>query len=117
MTVTFAARLHTVLTHWGALPHPLSDRQRSYALIDKGAHILAPLPSLAAHMEQLTGDIEDYVSLYFDWRAFARAAINAAVAEGHALAPDECLAPTAAQRTRDAERIHERVNKREDVRS
>lgn len=117
MTVTFAARLHTVLTHRGSLPHPLSDRARSYALIDRGAYILAPLPSLAAHMERLTGDIEPYVSLYFDWRAFARDAINAAAAKGHALAPDECSPPAAAQRTRVAERVHERVNKREDVRS
>ncbi len=90
MTVTFATRLRTVLARWGALPHPLNDRERAYALIEVGEYVLGPMPGLAAHMERFVGAAESYVPLYFDWVGFARAAFDAANFDGYTLQLGEC---------------------------
>ena len=73
-TVTYAARLDALIYYTNTLPKPFRDYENSANIYKSGGTILAPLASVASHLEHLDwheyGSM--YISIYFDWCLFGR---------------------------------------------
>jgi len=74
MTVTFATRGDSFLYFKDMLPHPLNDYHNSVEIIRHNGSIIAPLPSLASHIENYYyfNAYTQFVSLYHDWHAMGQ---------------------------------------------
>jgi hypothetical protein len=86
-TVTFAARLETVLYFYNLnmLPHPENDYYNALSMYRLGASIVSPISGMVSHVEKFDDyrsyrtafdDSSEYVSLYFDWVGFGQFLVN-----------------------------------------
>mmetsp|Transcript_11604 Transcript_11604/g.11626 ORF Transcript_11604/g.11626 Transcript_11604/m.11626 type:complete len:369 (+) Transcript_11604:102-1208(+) len=74
ITVTFATRGDAFSHFRYILPHPLNDFHNSLEITRLNGSIIAPLPSLASHIENYYyfDHRTQFISLYHDWHAMGR---------------------------------------------